>query len=267
MGSQDTLSRRRLLASGGAALVASAIPRLAGAIGSDSKFRFGTLDLGAGEARLAGLRRLGWELAKRTSIDIDLDPIKVELTAKSLAQSPFLVLSGNREFSLPKQKEIAALRQYLNFGGFLMIDSGEGSTDGAFDGSVRQLASELYPRPQNGLELTEQDHVLYKSFYLIPRPIGRLAIAPTTEIIRRDERAVVLYSQNDLLGAWLRDDLGNYEYVCEPGGERQRELAFRLGVNIVMYALCLDYKSDQVHVPFILRRRRWRPDDGADVEP
>ena len=43
-----------------------------------------------------------------------------------------------------------------------------------------------------------------------------------------------------------------------PGGERQRELAFRLGINLAMYALCLDYKTDQVHVPFILRRRQWQ---------
>ena len=80
----------------------------------------------------------------------------------------------------------------------------------------------------------------------------------------RDDRAVIAYSQNDLGGAWQRDDMGNFEFVCEPGGERQREMAFRLGVNLVMYALCLDYKSDQVHVPFIMRRRRWRPNDGAE---
>ena len=58
-------------------------------------------------------------------------------------------------------------------------------------------------------------------------------------------------------------DFGNHDFMCEPGGERQRELAFRMGVNLVMYSLCLDYKTDQVHVPFIMRRRRWKPDDGA----
>ena len=66
-------------------------------------------------------------------------------------------------------------------------------------------------------------------------------------------------------GAWARDDFGNYDFPCEPGGEKQRELAFRMGVNFVMYALCLDYKSDQVHVPFIMKRRRWKPDDGAST--
>jgi hypothetical protein len=86
------------------------------------------------------------------------------------------------------------------------------------------------------------------------------------EGITRDGRLVCAYVPNDLGGAWARDDFGNYDFTCEPGGEKQRELAFRLGVNLVMYALCLDYKSDQVHVPFIMKRRRWKPDDGATTK-
>jgi len=75
----------------------------------------------------------------------------------------------------------------------------------------------------------------------------------------------IAYVSNDMGGAWARDDYGNWEFPCEPGGERQRELSLRMGVNFVMYALCLDYKADQVHVPFIMRRRRWRPNDGAEI--
>ena len=50
-----------------------------------------------------------------------------------------------------------------------------------------------------------------------------------------------------------------------PGGDTQRELAFRLGINLAMYALCLDYKTDQVHVPFILRRRQWQSERGVPL--
>ena len=70
-----------------------------------------------------------------------------------------------------------------------------------------------------------------------------------------DGRLAVVYSQNDLGGAWARAELGDWEYDCTPGGEPQRETAFRLGVNLAMYALCTDYKDDAVHLPFILRRR------------
>ena len=117
--------------------------------------------------------------------------------------------------------------------------------------------------PAKGLEVLPTDHVVYKSFYLLDKPLGRLAVAPAMEGVIRDGRLVCAYIANDMGGAWARDDFGNYDFPCEPGGEKQRELAFRLGVNLVQYALCLDYKSDQVHVPFIMKRRRWKPDDGA----
>jgi hypothetical protein len=69
-------------------------------------------------------------------------------------------------------------------------------------------------------------------------------------------RLAAVYSRNDLGGAWSRDDRGDWEFEVVPGGEEQREVAFRLGINLAMYATCLDYKDDQVHLPFILKRRR-----------
>jgi hypothetical protein len=75
------------------------------------------------------------------------------------------------------------------------------------------------------------------------------------EAVMRGERAAVIYSRHDLGGAFERDNVGNFLHAVEPGGEQQREQAIRLGVNLVLYALCLDYKDDQVHAPFIMRRR------------
>ena len=69
----------------------------------------------------------------------------------------------------------------------------------------------------------------------------------------------MLYSRHDLGGAWARDNLGSWQHPVMPGGDEQRERAIRLGVNLVMYALCLDYKDDQVHAPFIMRRRGGLP--------
>lgn len=242
--------------------------RRAGAIGPGAKFRFGQLVLGKDQPpRPNALRRMVWELDKRTSIDVDLESPIVTLDSARLHETPLLYLAGDREFSLPTPAGVETLRRFLTFGGFLLIDSAEGSTDGAFDKSVRALVDAIYPRPAPGLELVPADHVVYKSFYLLERPLGRLALSPVMEGVTRSGRLVVAYVQNDLGGAWARDNLGNYELACQPGGERQRELAFRMGVNLVMYALCLDYKTDQVHVPFIMRRRRWRPDDGAVVPP
>jgi hypothetical protein len=253
------LNRRELLA---AALVLAA--RKAVAIGPGSKFRFGQLELGAGAAwnpRPNALKRMAWEIEKRTSIDVELEPAIVMPTGGSLHETPFLYLAGDRAFELPSTAGIEALRRFLTFGGFLLVDSAEGTPDGAFDGSVRKLASAIFPSTGKGLEIVAADHVVYKSFYLLDKPLGRLAIAPAMEGVFHDGRLVLAYVANDLGGAWARDDFGNYDFPCEPDGERQRERAFRLGVNLVMYALCLDYKSDQVHVPFIMKRRRWKPAD------
>jgi hypothetical protein len=266
--SREGPTRRGLLGGGLALAAVAALGRRAHAIGASSKFRFGQLQLGPGtNPRPNALRRLGWEIEKRTSIDVEGQPALVTPTSETLHETPFLYLAGEREVELPSAAGIEALRRFLTFGGFLLIDSAEGTTDGAFDGSVRKLMSAVFPTTGSakGLEVIPSDHVIYKSFYLLDKPLGRLAIAPAMEGVTRDGRVVATYVANDMGGAWSRDDFGNYELPCEPGGERQRELSFRMGVNLVMYALCLDYKADQVHVPFIMKRRRWKPDDGAEV--
>lgn len=257
-----------MLAASIAGAAALAVPRGARAIGPGSKFRFGQLQLGSSwNPRPSALRRLGWEVEKRTSIAVELAPAVVTPTSEHLHQNPFLYLAGQRDLELPSAQGIEALRRFLTFGGFLLIDSAEGTTDGAFDGSVRKLMTAIFPSPARGLEVVPSDHVVYKSFYLLDKPLGRLAIAPAMEAVYRDNRIVAAYVANDLGGAWARDDFGNHDFPCEPGGERQRELSYRMGVNLVMYALCLDYKADQVHVPFIMKRRRWKPDDGATTTP
>jgi hypothetical protein len=261
-----SISRRQFFALGGAGLATKALLRPAQAIGPSSLFRIGQLELGQGwNPRPSGLSRLSREIDKRTSITVNLTPKTVRLGDASLHETPFLTLCGDREFPIPSDDELARLRRFLSFGGFLLIDSSEGRSDGAFDGSVRQLISRLYPHPAKGLELVPKSHVLFRSFYLLDQPAGRLTVSSTLEGVLRDDRLLIAYSKNDMTGAWSRDDFGNWRFQCEPGGERQRELSFRMGINLIMYALCLDYKADQVHVDYIMGRRRWRPNDGALV--
>ncbi len=264
-----SFTRRGLLVGGLAAAASTLVPREAAAIGPSSKFRFGALTLSGRPhpgPRPNALKRLSWEISKRTTIQVE-EPVLVTPTSETLHETPFIYLAGDREVELPSQAGIESLRRFLTFGGFLLIDSAEGSPDGAFDASVRKLIAAVFQKsPSSGdkiFEIVKDDHVVYKSFYLLDRPYGRLMVQPAMEAVIRDGRIVVAYLGNDLGGAWARDDFGNSAFPCEPGGERQRELAYRMGINLVMYAVCLDYKADQVHVPFIMKRRRWNPDDGA----
>lgn len=259
------LSRRQFV-SLAAAGMASAWATRARALGDGSLLRIGQLQLGQGwNPHQTALKRLLREVDKRTSITVDLTPKAVRLGDKSLHETPFLYLAGDREFPMPSPDELSRLRRFLTFGGFLLIDSAEGRSDGAFDGSVRELVANLFPSPETGLTIVDRKHVVYKSFYLLDQPMGRVSVSSALEGIVREDRLFLAYTKNDMGGAWSRDDFGNWEFQCQPGGERQRELSFRMGINIIMYALCLDYKADQVHVDFIMRRRRWRPDDGAEI--
>ncbi len=251
------LTRRRFLQMSAAAGALSLLPRRARAIGEGAKVQIGQIaHSGSWNPRPSGLRRLAWEVDKRTSIDIKVDPAEVHLSDTDLYKRPFLYLAGDREFPAPSEEDVTRLRHHLQFGGFLLTDSAEGRPWGRFDAAVRALAARLFPKAP--LAPVDGEHVVYKSFYLLRNAPGRVLAEDKLEGVTHDGRLVLVHSQNDLAGAWARDNFGQWEFDCFPGGEGQREMAFRVGINIVMYALCLDYKSDQVHVPFILRRRRWQ---------
>jgi hypothetical protein len=98
-------------------------------------------------------------------------------------------------------------------------------------------------------------HVIYHSFYLLNRAEGRVLGPSQVDAIVRGGAAQVVFTENDLGGALARGGSGIWEAPVVPGGELQREHAIRLAVNIAMYVLCTNYKDDQVHAPFLMRRR------------
>lgn len=245
------LSRRSLLK---ALLAAPLWPLTARAFGEGARFVPAVAQLGSHwNDRLNGLRRLAWELQRRTSVEVVPDTRPLPLSSEQLFLYPFLYLGGQGALPPLKPDELDVLRRYLTYGGFLLIDANAGASDGAFDQSVRAMLGQVFPR--NPLTPLSQEHVIYKSFFMLDSPPGRLLDKPQLEAVNLNKRAAVVYSQNDLAGAWARDEAGNYELEVTPGGEPQRELAYRLGINLCMYALCLDYKDDAVHLPLILRKR------------
>lgn len=239
----------------GAGAAALALPRAArAAVPAASQLVIGQLEHGGRwNPRPTALRRLQWELAQRTSIETGAEAAPVRAGQPGLHRYPFLYLTGDGEFPPFAEPERGALRRHLQHGGFLLVDAADGSDGAGFDASARRELRALLPA--SPLLRVAREHVLYKSFYLLDHQGGRLALKPFLEGQVLDGRLAVLYSQNDLGGAWARGPLGEWEYACTPGGEAQRETAFRLGVNVAMYALCSDYKDDAVHLPFILRRR------------
>jgi hypothetical protein len=249
-----TIPRRALLRGAAAAAAALALPRPARALTDATKLVFGLVQHGgAWNPRPSAFRRLAWELTRRTSVEVANEPAVVRLDRPGLHRHPMLVLAGAGAMPPLGEAERAALRRFLQYGGFLLVDSADGSDGSGFDASVRRELARVLPSAP--LQPVARDHVLNKSFYLVDRQGGRLLVKPWVEAQVVDGRLAVVYSQNDLGGAWARSEYGDWEFPCTPGGEPQRETAIRIGVNLAMYALCTDYKDDAVHLPFILRRR------------
>ncbi len=208
------------------------------------------------EARPTARRRLAWEVRKRTSIETRLQPRRARLDDPTIFETPLLYWSGQEGFDALSDPEIVGLRRFVEFGGMVVIDDANPESE-AFDRSVRRALRRAFP--EDPLTALPRDHTIYRSFYLLDRPVGRVRGPAGLEAIARSGRAGVVYSRHDLGGAWARDNLGTWQHSVVPGGDAQRERAIRLGVNLVMYALCLDYKDDQVHAPFIMRRRAGMP--------
>jgi hypothetical protein len=250
-------SRRNVFGAGllaaGVCVAAALLPLQARAIGDRTAVDLRILDY-AGEKppRVSAAQRIAWEVRQRTSVDTRLTPTHVRLDDVHLFDTPLLYWSGERAFAALSDAEVTGLKRFVDFGGFVLIDDAAPTQNG-FDGSVRRELERSFGA--HALVRLPNTHTIYRSFYLIERPIGRVDGPEYLEAVMHGGRAAVVYTRHDLGGAFDRDNLGNYLHAVMPGGEPQREMAMRLGVNLLLYALCLDYKDDQVHAPFIMRRR------------
>jgi hypothetical protein len=210
-----------------------------------------------GTARFEGPRRSGagqwsWELRQRTSAPARATPQTVRADAGSLLAEPFAVWSGDGPVAPFSPREVNGLRRFFSIGGTLLVDDAAPETGQFGRDARRELARVL---PESVVLGLPETHVVYHSFYLVPRPVGRVEGPAKMQAISRGGNAQVLFSSHDLLGALAQDASGLPVFPATPGGETQREHARRLAVNVAMYVLCSNYKDDQVHAPFLLRRR------------
>lgn len=161
---------------------------------------------------------------------------------------------------MPDDKALEQLGRYLSYGGFLFVDDVTGADASGFDRSVRKLCETLFPtRP---LAPLSSSHSVYRSFFLIERPVGRVDRQSFLEGISIDGvdgkggYTPLIYCRNDLSGALDRSPAGIDRQACIPGGDAQRREAVKLGINLVMYCITTDYKKDQAHVKKLMEDHR-----------
>ena len=207
---------------------------------------------------LAGLNGLTDFVNRRTNADL-ADPAGVVLGQTDLSPFPLLYWRVAPDSATPDPAAIAALNGFMAHGGIILIDTASGGSGTGFpagpDPVLQRMAAALAVPVL--APLTPQ-HVLARAFYLLQDFPGRYT-GDTVWVQRDQDRSndsvsPVIIGGNDWASAWAVDGQGRNPYATIPGGPRQRVLAYRFGVNLVMYALTGNYKGDQVHVPAILER-------------
>lgn len=247
-----------LLAAAAAGLVAG-FPRSARAFGEEGAFNPRVLL--TGNARWEGVRttapgRWSKELADRTSAPARLGPGTVRADEPALLAEPFALWGGDDGVPVLTDHEVSGLNRFIALGGVLLVDD-FAPEKGTFSRSVKRELARVVPE---GSPIPIGDeNVIFRSFYLLRRAAGRALGPAKLEAIIRGGLPQVIFSAHDLMGALARSPSGLSPIAVTPGGDRQREKAVRLAVNIAMYVLCSSYKDDQVHAPFLMRRRKATP--------
>ncbi|MGH6945757.1 MAG: DUF4159 domain-containing protein [Kiloniellales bacterium] len=209
----------------------------------------------------AGLEGLSRALRQRTSIEPGR-PLPVNLERDELAFFPLLYWPIAQEQRLLSAEAVRKVNEFLNQGGTILFDLRDPTGGVSLLGRPSE-ANQALQRLVEGIEIPRlvplpPEHVLTKSFYLMQEFPGRFSggalwLEDSAETVN-DGVASIVIGSNDWAGAWAIDESGRPLLAVVPGGERQRELAYRFGINLAMYALTGNYKADQVHVPFILER-------------
>jgi hypothetical protein len=216
------------------------------------------------DASAEGLAGLSKVLKARTALEPG-EPIGVDIDKDELTFFPVLYWPVREDAAALSDATLAKVDAFMKQGGLIVFDTRDQGT--AIGGNTQnkgltQLIGQLDVPP---LEPVPENHVLTKSFYLLQSFPGRWdggslwVEAENTndgqaERSRTDGVSSIVITSNDFASAWALDSANRPLYPVVPGGEVQREMAFRSGVNIVMYALTGNYKADQVHVPALLER-------------
>ncbi len=220
-----------------------------------------------------GLDGLTLFLAQRTALEAG-EPIGLDLSRDELTFFPLIYWPIVPGAAKPSAQALSRIDAYMKQGGTVLFDTRDaieapagpgGESRGPGMIALREILSSL-DIPE--LEPVSADHVLTKTFYLLRDFPGRFVTgklwaealpAADGEQSDRPARAgdgvsSILITSNDFAGAWAMRPDGEAMLPLMPGEPRQREFAFRAGVNIVMYTLTGNYKADQVHVPALLER-------------
>jgi hypothetical protein len=249
---EKRVARRTFLAASGAC----GLPSIAYAFGQEGAFHARVLTAQHSPPlkppRDSAPSRWAWELVRRTSAPGRLLTGNIAADDPALLDEPFCVWAGDANRGELLGTEQRGLRHFFQLGGVMFVDDSD-PANGAFGRAARRELARVLPEVP--VVALPQTHVLYKSYYLVERPAGRVEGPPEFEAMIRGRQLQVIFSSHDLLGALARDTSETFTLPMESPDPQARQRAIRMAVNLAMYVLCADYKDDQVHAEELMRRR------------
>ena len=213
----------------------------------------------ASRSGLQGLRRI---LHDRTAVELG-DAADIDANTDELSFYPVIYWPVTRAQGNLSPQTAQKLYAYIRNGGMVLFDTQDQQVSGlnlgeSAEGGGRALQRLLGRLNLSPLVPVPVDHVLTRAFYLLAdfpgRWTGGRVWVEDKSVAAGEAVSSVIVGAHDWAAAWAMDDQGRPQYPAVPGGEKQRESAYRFGVNVVMYALTGNYKLDQVHMRFILER-------------
>ncbi len=211
-----------------------------------------------------GLEGLANEVSLRTAAQVGgvvgVDPDKDNLAFYPVIYWPMTSAEPNLD-----RRAAANIQSYINQGGLILFDTSAGQFNDAGFGDnagstpgTRALRRLTHDIDIPALKQIGKDNILTKSFYLLQDfpgqfDSGTLWVEKEPSPLHDGVTSVVI-GGNSWAAAWSQDNGDRARYLVQPGGEQQREMAYRFGINLVMVALTGNYKADQIHTPYILKR-------------
>jgi Domain of unknown function (DUF4159)/Aerotolerance regulator N-terminal len=217
-----------------------------------------------------GLQGLTRAMSTRTALDPG-EPIGLDIARDELVFYPLLYWPMVPSRPAPSEAAMRKIDAFMKGGGTIIFDTRDALNNrggNSITPETQYMRRILATIDVPDLEPIPKDHVITKTFYILENFLGRYATGRTwIEVLQRNQEqdrtrpaqagdrvSPIIITGNDLAAAWAVDRMGQPRFPLVPGDARQRELALRGGVNIVMYALTGNYKADQVHVPALLER-------------
>ena len=202
-----------------------------------------------------GMVSISEYISSKTSVILDY-PEEINLDKDDIYFYPILYfpfINAEKEVSM---KKIVKLQNFINNGGVIIFDCKNNEKNFFINDCLKDLLFTFRDLDISNPFRLRKKNIISRSFYLLndfPGLRNQDVYVSLNNQTINDKVVSVIFGINDWAGSWAKSQDGSESPIISEK-ENQRKISFRFGVNLVIYSLTGNYKSDQVHIPEILKR-------------